>query len=161
MHVELIVGNKRSSVRRLVIRESALLGRSTKCDIRVVSDDISREHCRLEVAGTELILVDLGSTNGSFVDGTKVEAHQQISVSSGVAIQIGPAVFKVSFIHDEFEETHHKDDEDTVGELPPQSQEEADQTISMDDEFLAGIVSDAIIPKRPEDNNFDDFLKNM
>ncbi len=187
MHVELIVDNRRSSVRRLVIRESALIGRNEKCDIRVISSEISREHCRLEVSGSDLILIDLGSTNGTFVDNVRVEAHQEISVPAQSRIQIGPAAFQVNFIDVDCEqetlhpeETHQLDregDQETIGELPINIEDIAEETIpdevsveGHDDSgeqaggegsLLAGIASDAEIPVRTDDTAFNDFLKGI
>jgi len=187
MYVELIVNNKRSSVRRLVIRESALIGRNEKCDIRVISSEISREHCRLEVDETELILIDLGSTNGTFVDGVRVEAHQEISVNPESRIQIGPATFLVNFVDVDGgqetiapKESHHLDqenEEETLGELPISIEEVAEETISEDETLEASeeikeeeddeaplpasVASDAEIPVQTEDTAFDDFLKGI
>lgn len=183
MHVELIVGNKRSSVRRLIIRDFALIGRNANCDIRVISSEISREHCRLEVIDSKLLLVDLGSTNGTFVDGVKVEAHQELIVGADSCIQIGPAAFKVNIVQSEFEETIipeetcHNDraiEKETQGELPLQVEDDVDQTISVgdpelladeqdeeEDSFLASVTSDAEIPTQSEDTAFDDFLKDI
>ncbi len=187
MYVELIVNNKRSSVRRLVIREFALIGRNEKCDIRVISSEISREHCRLEVDQAELILIDLGSTNGTFVDGVRVEAHQEISVNPQSRIQIGPATFLVNFIDVDCEqetispeETHHLDqenEEEALGELPISIEEVAEETISEnaseetqeasqelkeeEGPLPASIASDAEIPIQSEDTAFDDFLKGI
>jgi len=180
MYVELIVNNKRSSVRRLVIREFALIGRNEKCDIRVISSEISREHCRLEVDQAELTLIDLGSTNGTFVDGVRVEAHQEISVNPQSRIQIGPATFLVNFVDVDCEqetitpeETHHLDqenEEETLGELPISIEEvaeetqEASQEIKEEDDdapLPASVASDAEIPIQSKDTAFDDFLKGI
>ena len=161
MHVELIVGNKRSSVRRLIIRESALIGRSTHCDICIMSDEISREHCRIEVIDSQLILLDLESTNGSFVDGVKIESNLEISVSPDSCIQIGPAVFHVNFIQSEFEETQQCLNEDTVDDLPGQAKSTLGETYTENDAILVSVTPDQTISPRSEENSFNDFLKEI
>lgn len=45
-------------------------------DIAVDDPEVSRKHCALEVHGTTAMLVDLGSTNGTFVNEKKVETSE-------------------------------------------------------------------------------------
>ncbi len=185
MYVELIVNNKRSSVRRLIIRESALIGRNEKCDIRVISSEISREHCRVEVDDSELIIIDLGSTNGTFVDGVRIEAHREVPVAPQSRIQIGPATFLVNYVEVDSdqetlapEQTHQLDqeNEETPSEdLPISIEEVAEETISDDlptepqealekaaeEPLSASLAPDAESSTQGRDTAFDEFLKGI
>jgi predicted Zn finger-like uncharacterized protein len=58
-----------------VIKPKVLLGRS-ETDIVLEDSEISRKHCALEVHGSFAMLVDLGSTNGTFVDEQRIESCQ-------------------------------------------------------------------------------------
>ena len=58
--------------RYLVARAGATLGRSAPADIVLAESEVSRAHCRITVEGDELVVTDLGSTNGTFVDGARV-----------------------------------------------------------------------------------------
>lgn len=58
-----------------VIKPRVLLGRC-EADIVLEDSEISRKHCALEVQGASAVLVDLGSTNGTFVDDQKIEIHR-------------------------------------------------------------------------------------
>jgi pSer/pThr/pTyr-binding forkhead associated (FHA) protein len=49
------------------------IGRSTGADFIVEAPLVSRIHCRLTAGATELEVLDLGSTNGTFVNGERVE----------------------------------------------------------------------------------------
>src|SRR5260370_3181740 len=49
-----------------------LLGRGTDCDLRLVDPGVSRHHAELRVEHDQVVLVDLGSTNGTFVNGQPV-----------------------------------------------------------------------------------------
>ncbi len=61
--------------RRLVIgSEGARLGRSRKCDIVLEDPNISREHAEIRPRGGSWVLTDLGSTNGSSVNGRRIDA---------------------------------------------------------------------------------------
>ena len=86
-------------MRRLVIRltgadvkEQALrqghtlIGRSKLCDIRIDSAVVSRHHALINYAGGSAMLVDLGSRNGTFVDGYRVSAHEMVA---GETIRVG------------------------------------------------------------------------
>jgi pSer/pThr/pTyr-binding forkhead associated (FHA) protein len=58
----------------LVNRSLVLVGRHPHCDVRPPSIRVSRRHCCLiEVDGT-VVVRDLGSTNGTFINGQRVEA---------------------------------------------------------------------------------------
>ncbi len=49
-----------------------IIGRDASCDIVIGSAEVSRRHAELEVQGATLTLRDLGSTNGTFVNGNKI-----------------------------------------------------------------------------------------
>src|SRR5262249_18511294 len=59
--------------RRIVVDKPIMLfGRDAECDIRFDSRKISRRHCCLAHVGDQLIIRDLGSTNGIRVNGVRV-----------------------------------------------------------------------------------------
>ena len=58
-----------------VTKPSVLVGRR-ETDIVLEDSDVSRKHCYLEVHGGSALLVDLGSTNGTFVDNQRIETRQ-------------------------------------------------------------------------------------
>jgi pSer/pThr/pTyr-binding forkhead associated (FHA) protein len=75
--------------------EEFLIGRGTDCDLRLREEDISRHHCLIHVRQKEMTLSDLGSSNGTFVNGQPV--HSQARLKSGDEIQLGE---KVRFVVD-------------------------------------------------------------
>lgn len=50
-----------------------VIGRGAECDLQLADSEISREHAMLEIRGDEATLIDLSSTNGVYVDGTRTE----------------------------------------------------------------------------------------
>jgi pSer/pThr/pTyr-binding forkhead associated (FHA) protein len=58
------------------------IGRSAPAEVILIDKLLSRRHCRVELSNDELIVVDLGSTNGTFVDNEKVEAQTILPVGS-------------------------------------------------------------------------------
>ncbi len=71
------------------------LGRAMDNDVVIESRDVSRHHARIAWEGDAYVLVDLGSTNGSFVSGQRVTRRP---LSSGETISLGDAryVFQIS-----------------------------------------------------------------
>ncbi len=65
------------------LRGKTVLGRHVECDIRIDDQGISRRHAELEVTGEGLVVRDLGSSNGTFVNGEKV-SEKTLSVGDEV-----------------------------------------------------------------------------
>jgi DNA-binding winged helix-turn-helix (wHTH) protein len=69
---------------------TALIGRARDATIRVDSGGVSRHHARIVVAGDEATVEDLGSKNGTFVDGHPISGR--CVLKDGGEIRIGPVV---------------------------------------------------------------------
>jgi hypothetical protein len=63
-----------------------MLGRGTDCDLRLVDPGVSRHHAELRVEDGEVVLVDLGSTNGTFVNGQPV---RRVLLTDGTRVTLG------------------------------------------------------------------------
>jgi len=70
-----------------LVGEQFLIGRGADCDFRVHEEDISRHHCMIHLRGQEVILSDLGSSNGTAVNGQRVLS--QVKLKSGDEILLG------------------------------------------------------------------------
>lgn len=70
------------------------VGRALDNDIVLESNDVSRHHVRIEPAGTLLRLIDLGSTNGTRVNGRRISEHL---LRDGDLVELGstPLLFRV------------------------------------------------------------------
>ncbi len=73
-----------------VTREITVIGRREDCDLRIPLGDVSRKHCRLIVDGDAIRVEDLGSSNGTFRNGERI---QQSDFATGDTLQVGPVVF--------------------------------------------------------------------
>ena len=69
-----IEGPARGQVFRLT-KPRIILGRSG-ADIVLYDPEVSRKHCMIEVRGSTATLVDLGTTNGTFVAGKNIKISQ-------------------------------------------------------------------------------------
>ena len=63
------------------------VGRATRADFAVDAALVSRLHCRLTAGTSEIEVVDLDSTNGTFVNGERIEKRK--TVKSGDRIGVG------------------------------------------------------------------------
>jgi pSer/pThr/pTyr-binding forkhead associated (FHA) protein len=68
-------------------------GRGAECHVRPNSDWVSRQHCALRVTREGAWLRDLGSRNGTLVNGALLAGEQLLA--KGDQIQVGPLVFEV------------------------------------------------------------------
>jgi DNA-binding NtrC family response regulator len=70
----------------------ALIGNSPVCSIKLTDREVSRRHAALSVSGSTLQLLDLGSTNGTTVNGVIV---REVGLIGGEAIRVGQTVLSV------------------------------------------------------------------
>jgi hypothetical protein len=56
-------------------RDRVVIGRAEGAGIRLEDQAVSKQHAAIELAGNDHILQDLGSANGTFVNGTRVTRH--------------------------------------------------------------------------------------
>ena len=75
-----------------LVRGPVTVGRAPENEIAVDEEGISRRHCRLELRAGTLHLKDLGSTNGTFVNGERV---QEAEVGEGDEILVGRGLFRI------------------------------------------------------------------
>lgn len=76
------------------------IGRDPNCDIHLTESAVSRRHCVIKNVGQDYQVVDLESSNGTFVDGEKV---QECVLSHGQRIRVGDTT--ILFLKDEYEKT--------------------------------------------------------
>jgi len=78
---------------RLEIEEKATLGRSSDADLQLVDGKVSRLHCSFTVRDKRLEVEDLGSHNGTFVNGERLTAARALAAGDEVAV--GDSLFVV------------------------------------------------------------------
>ena len=70
-----------------------VIGRGSDCDITIDNAAISRRHATIEYKNGEYLLFDMGSSNGTFLNGVKIEKPEVISPGDN----IGVAKFSLTF----------------------------------------------------------------
>ena len=69
------------------------IGREDDNELVVIAPGVSRRHARLELRGDALVLTDLGSTNGTWVNRTRLDRPRALAVHD--IVHIGDAEFRV------------------------------------------------------------------
>lgn len=68
------------------------IGRIPDATITLQNPVISRQHAELRVESTGVVLTDVGSSNGTFIDGERLSPNQPQLLSNGMSFQIGPYI---------------------------------------------------------------------
>ena len=75
-------------------KERFSFGRKPTCDIQINDQGVSKEHAVILTVGNDQILEDLGSTNGTLVNGEKIQRH---ILQNGDVIEVGR--YKLRFVN--------------------------------------------------------------
>ncbi|MCI0642910.1 MAG: FHA domain-containing protein [Gemmataceae bacterium] len=70
-----------------------IFGRGPECHVRPNSDWVSRQHCMLRVHGDRVSIRDLGSTNGTLVNGHLLT--EETDLQNGDRLQLGALVLQL------------------------------------------------------------------
>ncbi len=76
--------------------EKFFVGRSESCQLRPKSDSISRRHCAIVQKEGKVLLLDLKSRNGTFVNDKQLSPDKAKVLKSGDKIKIGQLEFEIS-----------------------------------------------------------------
>src|SRR2546421_12169112 len=165
-----------------ITRDVTVMGRREDCDFRIPLGDISRKHCRLIKEDEALKVEDLGSSNGTYVNGKRVHDAE---LAPGDTVQIGPVVFVVQLDGQPADEELHpyhageaaaqEQDEEVALEPEGESgdavqlddeEQPAKATLDKDGDFdpmsvLEGNVDSDIMPALPDSAIREDIMLDM
>jgi pSer/pThr/pTyr-binding forkhead associated (FHA) protein len=98
MQVKLKVIGGRNDGREIKISvPKFIIGRGDDAHLKPNSDLISRRHCLLKIDNGSLIISDMGSRNGTYVNGTKLEGEHVAKI--GDTLRVGRLQFEVLIDH--------------------------------------------------------------
>lgn len=101
-----------------VNKEIVTIGRSNKADFVVNDESLSRIHCQVEMNQSQFYVTDLGSANGVYLDGTRIEANKKTQFSTFMQLMVGPLECT---IQDSDQDGLQLDYKDTAKEAPGSS----------------------------------------
>ena len=77
----------------MVDEEEFIIGRGRDCSLQINEAEVSRHHCMLRGRGEQYTLSDLGSSNGTFLNGNRLRS--QATLQDGDELRIGRHRFRV------------------------------------------------------------------
>lgn len=91
MGFQLVISEGKEAGREFVFDQaSVLIGRTSECDVILYDPGVSRKHARIFSEGNGFFVEDMGSSNGTRVNGETVKKQ---ALKDGDAISLGPVVF--------------------------------------------------------------------
>jgi pSer/pThr/pTyr-binding forkhead associated (FHA) protein len=88
-----VVGGKHHGKSIAVPKGKFLIGREQDCQLRPNSELVSRHHCVINIDDFTVRLRDLGSTNGTFVNGNRVRG--EVTLKAGDRVRVGKLDFEI------------------------------------------------------------------
>ena len=95
MKVVLELQGQSTSIKKITIRHDIVIGRGSDCNLKLVAPLISRRHCFLRIKETSASITDLGSSNGTFINGQQLEPNRRYKLKEGMKLTIGGVKFLV------------------------------------------------------------------
>src|SRR5450755_803975 len=92
VELKVLEGRQQGKTIPLHVRQF-LIGREQDCHLRPNSDLVSRHHCVFTLDDFSLRLRDLGSTNGTFVNGERIQG--QVVLKAGDHVSVGKLSFEI------------------------------------------------------------------
>ncbi|MBT3982057.1 MAG: FHA domain-containing protein [Bacteriovoracaceae bacterium] len=74
------------------LQKKLFVGRSSNCDIQIAEQGISRKHLQIELKGGKVYVTDLGSSNGTELGETKLDANKEVEFNQFFPIKVGKDV---------------------------------------------------------------------
>src|SRR5262245_15097718 len=97
MDVRLFVSHSKPDAKQITLGPETLIGRSPDCNLRIASGQVSRRHCVIRVVNDRVCVRDLGSANGTRLNGQTITAEVDVAVPPGSTLVVGPLKFIVQF----------------------------------------------------------------
>ncbi|MBT8495509.1 MAG: sigma 54-interacting transcriptional regulator [Deltaproteobacteria bacterium] len=107
-----IRGPDRGESRSLVEGGEVNFGSSPDCEFSLTDKTVSRRHLVAELVGDSVVLRDLGSTNGTYIQGSR---FREINIGFGVEFKLGRSVIK--FLPEEEIVEPEPSEQNTLGSL--------------------------------------------
>jgi pSer/pThr/pTyr-binding forkhead associated (FHA) protein len=82
-----------------ITSEKFLVGRSESCQLRPKSESVSRKHCIIVLKDSRVLVQDLKSRNGTFVNDTRLPVDKAKVLKGGDELRIGKLKFEVLIEH--------------------------------------------------------------
>ncbi len=131
MDVNLVLFKKNGSQKSFSLPSNiTVIGRRHDCDLCIPLDDVSRRHCRLDLNNEALEIHDLGSRNGTFLNGQQVNG--ETPVKAGDYLRIGSLTFQLQIDGEPDKTTPPQDNGDKAAVGEPVLESADDDLLDLD-----------------------------
>lgn len=130
-----------------VLNPVTVIGRGENCDLRVPLLSVSRRHCELKVQSQAVKVKDLASSNGTYVNNTRVA---EVELQAGDRLVVGPIVFtlQINGSPEEIRPVKTQGERHQIGSP-------TDATVDLDAEVVAQPGASALEPVGAEADDID------
>jgi hypothetical protein len=97
MQARLKVLQDNANLKQIKLLPITVIGRGADCQLKIASTQVSRRHCCITVTENDVLIEDLNSANGTYVNQEKSPPGKRIPVAPGTTLHIGPAAFVVEY----------------------------------------------------------------
>ncbi len=97
MKIYLSVQSPSKTAKSVTLTKKTLVGRASDCDLKLKSDLVSRYHCKIFLTDSVALVHDLGSSNGTFIDGKKLTPKRDTKLAPGCLLSIADVSFRVDY----------------------------------------------------------------
>ncbi len=91
-HGLILIVNGVVSTHSLPPSGAVTLGRARECDIQIIDPSVSREHAKVHVSDAGIAIEDLGSANGTRMQGEPIQSGQTQPLPPGEAVELGGTI---------------------------------------------------------------------
>jgi predicted component of type VI protein secretion system len=113
----LVVGGRHAGQEILVRRASLVIGRDKDCQLRLGCTLVSRRHCAIHLQDDRLLVEDLNSTNGTFLNGEEVNGQEELH--HGDRLNVGTFEFQIHALDAANEQPAGSAYPETISDMSP------------------------------------------
>jgi len=114
-----------------------VLGRSPQANVVIASNEVSRSHAQIANTANGFFLSDMGSTNGTFLNGEEIQPRQMIQLKSNDQLNLGEIALIFQLVEETAapEEPKFKDDQQLASYSPSYNQAYEAYTPNITDDY--------------------------
>ncbi len=93
MKVVLELQDQPSNIKKVTVRHDIVIGRGADCNLRLSAPQVSRRHCFLRIGSDGAYVSDMDSSNGTFMNGIRLNSGIRYEIEDGAILAVGPVKF--------------------------------------------------------------------
>lgn len=93
MKVILELKDQESNIKKITVRHDIIIGRGADCNLRLSAPQVSRRHCFLRISAEGAFVSDLDSSNGTYLNGTRIASGKKYPLKDNAQLSVGPVKF--------------------------------------------------------------------